>query len=178
MRFVPARISGAVVIELDVRLDDRGTFVRTFCEREFADAGIPFRVVQANLSLNSKPLTLRGMHLQRHPHGEAKIVSCSRGRIYDVAADLRPDSETYLRWDAVELSPEHARMFYIPEGVAHGYLTLEPDSEVNYLMGAAYVAEAADGVRWDDPSLGIEWPAEPSFISERDRSFPPLKPAA
>lgn len=171
MRFVPTRIEGVAIVELERWGDERGTFVRTFCEQEFAAAGLPFRVVQANISTNAAPLTLRGMHFQRAPHGEPKIVSCLRGRIFDVAVDVRPDSATYLQWESVELAPGLDRMFCLGQGVAHGFLTLEPDSEVHYLMGAPYVAEAADGLRWDDPAIGIAWPAEPAIVSERDRGY-------
>jgi dTDP-4-dehydrorhamnose 3,5-epimerase len=170
MRFVPTRIEGVTIVELDVRRDERGGFARTFCEAEFAAAGHPFRVVQANLSFNTAARTLRGLHFQREPHGEPKIVSCLRGRIFDVAVDIRPDSPTYLRWEAAELSPGAGRMFCLGKGIAHGFLTLEPDSEVHYLMGADYEAGAADGLRWDDPALGISWPAGPAIISERDQA--------
>ena len=171
MRFVPTRIEGVTIIELERRRDERGDFVRTFCEAEFAEAGLPFRVVQENLSTNVSALTLRGLHFQHPPHGEPKIVSCLRGRIFDVAIDIRPQSETYLRWEAIELAPGLDRVFSLGEGIAHGFLTLEPNSEVHYLMGAAYVAEAADGLRWDDPAIGIDWPAVPEVISERDRGY-------
>ncbi|MGZ8997409.1 MAG: dTDP-4-dehydrorhamnose 3,5-epimerase family protein [Allosphingosinicella sp.] len=171
MRFVPTRIEGVTIVELDPRRDDRGGFARTFCEQEFAEAGLPFRVVQANLSTNIAALTLRGLHFQRAPHGEPKIVSCLRGRIFDVAVDTRPDSATYLEWEAIEMAPDLDRVFCLGEGIAHGFLTLEPDSAVHYLMGAPYVAEAAAGLRWDDPAIGIAWPASPSIISERDRGY-------
>ena len=174
MRFVPTRIDGVTIVELERWSDERGGFVRTFCESEFVEAGLPFRVVQANLSTNAAAFTLRGLHFQRAPHGEPKIVSCLRGRIFDVAVDIRPDSATYLHWEAVELAPGLNRMVFLGEGIAHGFLTLEPDSEVHYLMGAPFVAEAADGLRWDDPALAIAWPAEPAIVSERDRSYPLL----
>jgi dTDP-4-dehydrorhamnose 3,5-epimerase len=163
-----------VIVELDVRSDERGGFCRTFCEAEFAAAGIPFRVVQANLSFNPHRHTLRGMHFQKAPHGEPKIVSCLRGRIFDVAVDLREQSPTYLHWEAIELAPGEARMLYLAEGLAHGFLTLEPESEVYYLMGAHYVMDEARGVRWDDPAFAIEWPTAPALISDRDRNFPLL----
>ena len=172
MRFVPTRIEGVTLVELEPRRDARGMFVRTFCEHEFAAAGIPFQVVQANLSFNKAPLTLRGLHFQRAPHGEPKVVSCLRGRIFDVAVDARPDSPTYIEWEGIELSPDLDRTFFLAEGIAHGFLTLEPDSEVHYLMGAAYVPEAADGLRWNDPAIGVAWPADPVVISERDQQFP------
>ena len=178
MRFVPTRIDGVTIVELEPSRDERGGFVRTYCEEEFAAAGIPFRVVQANLSTNAAALTLRGLHFQRAPHGEPKIVSCLRGRIFDVAVDIRPDSPTYLLWEAAELAAGLDRILCLGEGIAHGFLTLEPDSEVHYLMGAPYVAEAAAGLRWDDPAIGIAWPAAPAIISERDRSYPLIERAA
>lgn len=171
MRFVPTRIEGVTVVELEPRRDERGGFVRTFCEMEFAAAGLPFRVVQANVSINAAALTLRGLHFQRAPHGEPKIVSCVRGRIFDVAVDIRRDSATYLQWEAVEMAAGFDRMVCLGEGIAHGFLTLEPDSQVHYLMGAPYVPEAADGLRWDDPAIGIVWPAAPAIVSERDRGY-------
>lgn len=171
MRFVPTSIDGVTIVELEPRRDERGGFVRTFCEEEFAAVGLPFRVVQANLSSNAAARTLRGLHFQRVPHGEPKIVSCLRGRIFDVAVDVRPNSATYLRWEALEMAPGLDRMFCLGEGIAHGFLTLERDSEVHYLMGAPFVATAAAGLRWDDPAIGITWPATPKVISERDRSY-------
>ena len=172
MRFVPTRIEGVTIVELESHRDERGGFARTYCEEEFAAAGVPFHVNQANLSFNTAALTLRGLHFQRAPHGEPKIVSCVRGRIFDVAVDARLSSVTYLQWEALELSPELDRMFCLAEGIAHGFLTLEPESEVHYLMGAPYVPEAAGGLRWNDPAIGIAWPAAPLVISERDRGYP------
>jgi dTDP-4-dehydrorhamnose 3,5-epimerase len=171
MRFVPTRIEGVTIVELETRLDERGGFARTFCEREFAEAGLSFRIVQANLSTNTAPLTLRGLHFQRAPHGEPKIISCPRGRIFDVAVDIRPDSITYLEWQGFELGADLDRILCLGEGIAHGFLTLEPDSAVHYLMGAPYVAESAAGLRWDDPAIGIAWPSEPETISERDLGY-------
>ena len=175
MHFTPTRIAGVTIVELEPRHDARGSFARTFCAEEFAAAGIPFEVVQVNLSSNRARHTLRGLHYQRDPFGEPKIVACLRGRIFDVAVDVRPDSPTYLQWEAVELSFDGGRMFCLSEGIAHGFLTLEPDSEVQYLMGAAYRPGAAAGLRWNDPALTIAWPAEPAVISERDRNYPLLQ---
>ena len=174
MRFVPTKIDGAVIVELEMRRDDRGAFARTFCTREFAEAGMPFEVVQANLSINPLKNTMRGLHFQRAPSEEPKIVSCRQGRIWDVAVDVRPDSPTYLEWTSVELDAAGGRMFYIGKGLAHGFITLEPDTEVSYLMGAAYDPEASAGLRWNDPRIGVEWPAEPALISDRDASYPLL----
>lgn len=174
MQFRPTSIDGFVIVELDPIEDERGAFVRTFCEREFRSAGIGFNVVQANLSLNTHRHTLRGLHFQEPPFGEPKIVSCTRGRIFDVAVDLRPDSETYLEWKGVELGAETGRMVYLAEGLAHGFLTLEAESQIHYLMGAEYRPEQARGLRWDDPALAIAWPAPPAVISERDSTYPLL----
>lgn len=156
--------------------DSRGYFARTFCEEEFERAGIRMRVVQTNFSRNPKRLTLRGLHYQAQPYGESKIVHCVRGRIFDVAADLRPASRTFRRWAGVELGPEENRVFYIPAGCAHGYLTLEANSDIVYLMGGPFVPGKQRGVRWNDPMLGIEWPEKPAQISERDAHFPDLRP--
>jgi dTDP-4-dehydrorhamnose 3,5-epimerase len=172
MRFRPTGIEGFVIVETDVRTDSRGAFCRTFCEREFTEAGISFRVAQANLSLNPHVHTLRGMHYQEAPHAEPKIVSCLAGRVFDVAVDLRPNSPTYRRWEAVELAPALGRMVYLDEGLAHGFLTLEPHTDVHYLMGAPYVPNAARGLRWDDTAIGIAWPAVPVVISDRDQAYP------
>jgi dTDP-4-dehydrorhamnose 3,5-epimerase len=176
MRFTPTRIAGVTIVELEPSQDARGSFARTFCAEAFAAAGIPFEVVQVNLSSNRARHTLRGLHYQRAPFGEPKIVACLRGRIFDVVVDVRPNSPTYLQWEGVELSFDGGRMLCLSEGIAHGFLTLEPDSEVQYLMGAAYRPEAAAGLRWNDPALAIEWPAEPAAISERDRNHPLLRP--
>lgn len=172
MRFSPTAVDGVKLIDLDTAEDERGFFARTFCEEELARAGIALTARQLNLSYNRDAFTLRGLHYQAAPHAEAKIVHCVRGRIYDVALDLRPVSSTYLRWTAAELSPQARRMLYIPEGCAHGFLTLEPDSDIIYVMGTAFVAEAARGARWNDPAFGIDWPAAPRVISERDAGYP------
>jgi dTDP-4-dehydrorhamnose 3,5-epimerase len=174
MQFEPAMLEGVAHIRLHVQPDERGSFARTFCEAEFRDAGYPFSVVQANVSRNKAARTLRGLHFQQPPFGEPKVVSCSRGRIWDVAVDIRPSSPTFRRWEAFQLSEDSATAIFLPAGIAHGFLTLEPHTEVNYFMGAAFVAEAARGIRWDDPAIGIDWPAQPALISERDRSFPLL----
>lgn len=175
MHFTPTSIAGVTIVELEPHHDARGSFARTFCAEEFAAAGIPLKVAQVNLSSNRARHTLRGLHYQRAPFGEPKIVACLRGRIFDVAVDVRPNSPTYLRWEAVELSFDGGRMFCLSEGIAHGFLTLEPDSAVQYLMGAAYRPGAAVGLRWNDPALAIAWPAEPAAISERDSNYPLLQ---
>ena len=171
MRFVATDVDGVKIVELEGHKDTRGYFARTFCEEEFARAGISMRIAQTNISRNPHKLTLRGMHYQEEPHGEEKIVQCVRGRIFDVAVDLRSKSPSYCRWSAVELSPEINRVFYIPSGCAHGFLTLEDDSDIVYLMGQHFVAGSSGGVRWNDPAFGIVWPAMPVEISGRDLGY-------
>jgi dTDP-4-dehydrorhamnose 3,5-epimerase len=175
MRFMPTPLWGAWVVELEELGDDRGWFARTFDAHEFESRGLNPAVVQCNASFNARVGTLRGMHYQTEPHGESKLVRCVRGAVFDVALDVRSDSDTFCRWHGVELSAENRRAFYIPAGLAHGFQTLQDDSEVLYQMGQPYVPDAARGVRWDDPAFGIEWPAPPThgrLISERDLAFP------
>ncbi len=176
MRFSKTAIDGVLLIELDAVEDGRGFFARTFCEEEFARAGIAMKVRQMNVSHNRDALTLRGMHYQAAPHGESKVVHCMRGRIFDVAVDLRGDSPSYRKWLGFELSPQLRRALFIPEGCAHGFLTLEASSDLIYAMGHPFVAEAGRGVRWNDPAFGIEWPQQPRVISERDASLPDFSP--
>ena len=178
MRTEPTEIAGVDLILWDMVADERGGFARTFCAEAMAAVGIPFTVAQANISLNPSIHTLRGLHYQREPHGEPKIVSCRSGRIFDVAVDMRNDSPTYRRWVGFELGRDLPRALHLTSGIAHGFLTLEPDSEVHYLMGAPYVAGAATGVRWDDPAIAIGWPAAPAVISDRDAGYALLGPDA
>ena len=172
MRFQPTEIAGAFFIELDVHVDERGSFARTFCEDVFAEAGAAIRTVQANISRNPKAGTLRGMHFQAPPHEEAKLVQCVRGRIFDVAVDLRRDAPSFGRCAYTELSADGTRLFLIPKGCAHGFLTLEDNSDVLYYMGDAFVPGVGQGVRWNDPAFRIPWPAAPLLISERDAAYP------
>jgi dTDP-4-dehydrorhamnose 3,5-epimerase len=174
MRIEPSGIEGLCLLRWDVAADERGRFARTFCRDELARAGLRFELAQANLSHNAARHTLRGLHYQEAPHAEAKIVSCLAGRLWDVAVDLRRDSPTYRQWRGFELSPESATSLFVPEGFAHGFLTLEPGTDVHYLVSAAYAPEAAAGLRWDDPAIGIEWPAAPALLSHRDRGWPML----
>jgi dTDP-4-dehydrorhamnose 3,5-epimerase len=178
MRFRETPIPGAWVIELDLIGDERGWFARTYDAGEFEARGLDPVGVQCNSSFNAAAGTLRGLHLQRAPHGEAKLVRCVQGAIWDVGVDLRPDSPAYCRWHAVELSAANRLAYYLPTGVAHGFQTLTEGCEVQYMMGHPYVPEAADGVRWDDPAFGIDWPepSGPRTISERDRSHPDFRP--
>ena len=171
MRIEPTAITGVALIHWDVMNDERGGFARTYCGETMARAGLPFAVVQANTSFNTAAGTLRGMHHQADPHGEPKIVSCAIGRIFDVAVDVRPGSPTYRHWFGVELGRGVPLALHLASGIAHGFLTLEADSEVTYLMGAPYVPGGGRGLRWDDPAIGIDWPASPAVISDRDAGF-------
>jgi dTDP-4-dehydrorhamnose 3,5-epimerase len=171
VRFTETPLRGAFVVELDLLQDERGYFARTFDVAEFAEHGLDALVVQCNTSFNTRRGTLRGMHFQAAPDGEAKLVRCTRGSIYDVAVDLRPDSETCRRWFGTELSAANGRMLYIPIGMAHGFQTLEDDTEVSYQMSHYYVPEQSRGVRFDDPAFGIEWPLPNPTVSERDRQY-------
>jgi dTDP-4-dehydrorhamnose 3,5-epimerase len=174
-RFIQTPLAGVWVIELEKLTDERGWFARTFDREEFRERGMNPEVVQMNASFNAVEGTLRGMHYQADPHGESKVVRCVSGALFDVAVDLRPGSPTLGRWYGVELSAENGLAFYIPAGLAHGFQTLEPDTEVHYLMGNPYVPEAGRGVRWDDPAFAIEWPAAPDggrVITERDAGYP------
>jgi dTDP-4-dehydrorhamnose 3,5-epimerase len=175
MIFTETRLKGAFIIESEAVRDERGYFARTYCQREFEARGLSPRALQSSLSFNAKRGTVRGMHYQKAPHQEAKLIRCGRGALYDVAIDLRGDSSTYGQWTAVELSAgtgQTTRMFYIPEGFAHGFQTLEDDTEVLYQMSAFYVPESGAGVRWNDPAFSIRWPLPVSVISERDRAYP------
>jgi dTDP-4-dehydrorhamnose 3,5-epimerase len=172
MRFAATDIPGVIVVDLEPRTDERGSFARLHCPEEFAAAGCPFEPVQTSLSRNPHAGTLRGLHYQPAPHAEVKLVRCMRGRIFDVAVDLRPRSPTHRGWTAAELSAEGGRALLIPQGVAHGFLTLDPDTDVLYQIAPAYRPGHEAGVRWDDPAFGIGWPATPQLISPRDASYP------
>ena len=176
MRFEALPLSGAFVVEPERIEDARGFFARTFCRAEFAAHGLHAELVQCSISFNARRGTLRGMHYQKKPHEEAKLVRCSMGAIHDVLLDLRRDSPTYLRWEAVELSAANRRAVYIPQGVAHGFLTLADDSEVFYQMAHDFHPASAAGVRWDDKAFGIRWPAQVEVISDRDRAYPDYAP--
>lgn len=177
MRFEPTPLQGAWTVELERRGDHRGFFARAFCEREFAAAGLESRFVQINDSLSAIRGTLRGMHYQLPPAAEVKVVRCIRGALYDVIADLRPDSPTYGRSHGVELTAENRRMYYVPRGFAHGFLTLAEDTEVMYYVSAFYAPEHERGLRHDDPWLNIDWPALPVELSDKDRRWPDFDPA-
>lgn len=172
MRFIETKLPGAYLIELEAMADERGFFARSYCREEFAAHGLKTDVCQCNVSFNSKKGTLRGMHFQRSPRAEAKLVRCTRGALYDVVIDLRPDSPTCCQWAGVELTADNHRSLYIPEGFAHGFQTLEDNTEVFYQMYESFSPEHADGVRWDDPAFNISWPLPSPVISEKDRSYP------
>lgn len=175
MKFVETDITGAYVIEPEVLRDERGFFARTFCAREFTEHGLKPVVAQSNLSFNDREGTLRGMHYQLPPAAEAKLVRCTRGAIYDVIVDLRPDSPTYMSHVGVELSEENRAALYVPELFAHGYQALTDGAEVVYQVSEFYAPGHERGLRYDDPALGIEWPLPVSVISEKDRSWPPFE---
>jgi dTDP-4-dehydrorhamnose 3,5-epimerase len=175
MRFIETPLAGAFVIEMDRHADERGFFARSFCADEFAAAGLASRFAQCNVSFNLKAGTLRGMHWQCAPHEEAKVVRCTRGALFDVLVDLRPGSPTRHRWTGVELSAADHRQVYIPPGFAHGFQTLEPDTEVFYLMSEPFAPASARGLRWDDPTLAIDWPIADPVVSGRDREWPCLQ---
>ena len=172
MNFEELSLHGAWLIGMQPVVDNRGHFVRTFCEAEFGLRGLEHRFTQHSSSFTRSAGTIRGLHYQRSPNLEAKVVRCVRGAIYDVIVDLRKNSPTFGRWAAIELSDENCAQLYIPQGFAHGFQSLKPDSEIHYLISPAYVPEGAAGIRYDDAQLAIEWPLEVTNISERDRGLP------
>ena len=171
MIFSETKIEGTFIIEPELLIDERGFFARSFCKEEFDKHGLDSSIVQCNISCNRKKGTLRGMHYQIPPYEEAKIVSCTKGAIYDVVLDLRKESGTYCHWVAVELSDENLKMVYVPKGCAHGFQTLKDDVAVYYQMTESFHPECARGVKWDDPAFGIHWPTGKKIISERDTQF-------
>ena len=178
MIFTRTKLQDAAIIDVEPRGDERGSLARVFCEREFAEHGVPTRFVQASTIDSPRQHTLRGLHFQTAPHAENKLLRCTRGAVWVVMVDLRPDSPSHLDWLGVELTPENRRQLLVPEGFAQGYQTLVDDCEVVYQMTHEYVPEAASGVRWDDPAFGIEWPpAGDRLISERDQAWPDYRPA-
>jgi|SRR4051794_2169782 dTDP-4-dehydrorhamnose 3,5-epimerase len=172
MRFIETPINGTWIVDLEKLEDDRGFFGRSFCQNEFRERGLRNTIAQSNVSFNRKRGTIRGMHYQAPPYGEAKLVRCTQGAIWDVVVDLRPNSHTFKRWYGVELSAENRRSLYIPEDMAHGFQTLTDDAEVLYLMSEFYHSSSAMGVRWNDPLFDIHWPIPHPILSERDRAFP------
>jgi dTDP-4-dehydrorhamnose 3,5-epimerase len=174
--FTPTPLAGAFIVEPEPREDARGLFARTWCRRELEAHGLETRIAQCSTSFNKRKGTLRGMHYQAAPLAETKLVRCTRGAMFDVIIDLRPDSPTFTRHTAVTLSAENRTALYVPVGFAHGFQTLEDDTEVFYQISEFYSAEHARGVRWDDPAFGIAWPDDERIITERDRSYPDFRP--
>lgn len=177
MMFRTTTLPGVFIIEPERREDRRGFFARTWCQEEFAAHGLNPRLVQCSVSLNLLRGTLRGMHYQAPPHAEAKLIRCTQGAIWDVALDLRPDSPTFRQHVGAELTSENRLALYMPEGVAHGFQTLEDDTEVLYQMSAAYAPDAARGVRFDDPAFAIRWPIPEPILLDRDREYPSVEAA-
>ncbi len=176
MLFTETPLPGTFTIELKKLEDERGFFARTWCQREFAARGLNSRLVQCSTSFNKTRGTLRGIHYQTAPFEEAKIVRCTSGAIFDVIVDLRPQSATFTQSFSIALTSDNHKMLYIPEGVAHGFLTLEDNTELFYQMSEFYSAEHSAGVRWNDPIFAIEWPSIPVILSERDRNYPDFLP--
>ena len=175
MIFAATAIPDAKIIDIEERRDERGFFARTWCQRELAAQGLVTDIAQESVSFSRHKGTMRGLHYQRPPHGEVKIVRCIRGAIYDVIVDIRPDSPSFLRAVGVELTALNRRALYVPNGCVHGFLTLADETEVAYLISAFYVPEASAGYRYNDPAFAIAWPAPIAVISERDKSWPDFK---
>ena len=172
MIFTPTPLADAFVVGLEPHADERGCFARAFCAKEFAEQGLVTEYVQANLSTNTQAGTVRGMHYQRHPHAEVKLVRCVVGIIYDVIVDLRQDSPTYLQWFGAELSQENGLMMYVPQGFAHGYQALTAGATAHYMVSAYYAPDAEGGLRYDDPALNINWPIPVTDVSPKDARWP------
>lgn len=174
MHFVGTDIEGLWLVKPEPHVDERGSFARTFCVREFAAQGLTTDFVQHSLSRSHRRHTLRGLHFQADPHAEAKLVGCASGALWDVAVDIRPGSRTRGRWFGTELSAENGHQLYIPSGCAHGFLTLTDEAVTRYLISAFHAPEAASGLRFDDPDIAISWPASPACIAEKDLRWPSL----
>ena len=178
MKFIGTPLKDAYIIDVEPFCDERGMFARAFCRREFEEAGMKPEIAQCNISCNVRKGVLRGLHYQLAPFGETKIVRCTRGAIYDVVVDIRPESTTYLNWFGVDLTAQNRRMLYVPKGLAHGYETLADDSEVFYMVSTPYVPDFERGVRWNDPLFGIEWPIPDPLVSQKDAGYPDYAEAA
>lgn len=176
MKFAETRVKGSYVIDVNRIGDSRGYFGRLWCERELEQQGLVSQIKQSNIGFSPEAGTLRGLHYQKAPFQEVKIVRCTRGSVFDVVVDIRPDSPTYRKWYGIELNPENASMLYVPEGCATGYLTLQDDSEIYYNTSEFYAPDAATGIRFDDPLFAIEWPGEIRVISDNDTSWPDYRP--
>jgi dTDP-4-dehydrorhamnose 3,5-epimerase len=174
MQFVPLEIADAILINVEPHSDERGLFARVFSEEEYAAQHLPTHFPQCSTSFNHSRGTIRGLHYQRKPHEEAKVVRCTRGSIFDVIVDLRRNSPTFRHWVGLELTEDSRSSIFVPAGVAHGFQTLSDNAEVYYQINVPYVAEAASGIRWDDPTIGVRWPLPVSVISSRDAALPTL----
>jgi dTDP-4-dehydrorhamnose 3,5-epimerase len=176
MKFEKGTLDRVWIISHELSSDERGYFTRIYCEEEFAKKGLPTKFPQTNLSYNKLRGTVRGMHYQKSPHGEVKVIRCSRGHVHDALVDLRPNSSTYLKVMEIDLKANSPLSLFVPEGIAHGFQTLEDDSEVFYMMGSPFVSTAASGVRWNDPSFKLKWPLPIQVISDRDKAFEDYNP--
>lgn len=175
MKLSALELPDVFLLEPELQTDSRGSFGRLYCRERFLELGLDPAISQCNISHNRLAGTLRGMHFQESPHAEIKLVRCQAGASFHVIIDLRQDSPAYCRWTGVELSPDSHRSLYVPEGCAHGFLTLEPNTTIHYQMSSPYVPESARGVKWDDPAFGIEWPIAVETVSDRDRAFAPFE---
>jgi len=176
MQFRPLPMAGAFAVEIEPREDERGFFARSFCRQEFAEHGMSPVIAQCNVSWNRLRGTLRGIHFQRDPHWEAKLVRCTQGAAYDVVVDLRTDSPTYLKWAAVEITAANRTAVYAPSGFGHGFQTLCDDTEIFYQMSEPYYPELSGGIRWNDTAIAVEWPILPPIVSDRDNSYQDFQP--
>lgn len=172
MKFTETKLKGAFIVEIEKLTDDRGFFARAWCRKEFEAHGLTSAVVQANVSFNRKRGTLRGMHYQIAPFQESKLIRCTRGAIYDVIIDLRPESPTYKKWIGVELTADNYTLFFVPEDFAHGFITLMDDTEITYQVSQFYTPGSEKGIRFNDPTFNIQWPLEVSVISDKDSNWP------
>lgn len=177
MHFSPTKLKGAFIIEPEKLEDERGFFARTWCQEEFRNQGLETNLVQCSISFNRRKGTLRGMHFQLPPHAETKLVRCTQGSLYDVIVDLRSDSETFGQWFGIELTARNRKALYIPQNFAHGFQSLEDNTEVFYQISEYYTPEFARGFRWNDPQFHIDWLEKPNVISQRDREYPDFQDA-
>lgn len=177
MKFIPTPLQGAYTIELEKKGDNRGFFARFYCENEFRKEGLTDHFVQINNSLTGNKGTVRGLHYQLEPAAEVKVVRCLSGALYDVILDLRPDSPTFGKWFGAELNAENRLMMYVPRGFAHGFVTLQNDTEALYLVSSLYAPQQERGIRYNDPAFNIAWPVQPAEVSDKDASWPDFNPS-
>lgn len=175
MNFIQTKLAGAYIVEIEKQKDERGFFARSWCRNEFETHGLNPNLAQCNISFNGKKGTLRGMHFQMEPFEEAKLVRCTMGSLYDVIVDLRQNSPSFGKHLGIILTPDNRRMLYVPEGFAHGFLTLDDNTEIFYQISEFYAPKYARGFRWNDPAFGIEWPSGVKIMSDRDRNYPDFR---